>query len=153
MNKNEPTCSIVVPTFNRSVALREAIDSILQQTFGDWERIVIDDGSTDGTQATVYRVVQHSGVRWRYYRQTIQGAGAARVRGIQFARGEYVAFLDSDDLWEPYQLETCINALECNSDVSWVSRRQTLARWPRKSARPPTERSGAMRFQDLIRSA
>lgn len=92
--------SVIIPTYNRSVFLREALDSVFGQTFKDYELIVVDDGSTDET----HEVIAGYGNRVRFYRQENRGPGEARNLGIRNATGEYVAFLDSDDVWFPWTL-------------------------------------------------
>lgn len=95
-----PKVSIIVPTYNRAKYVTEAIDSILAQTFLDFELIVIDDGSTDNTKDVLNRY----GDRIIYIYQTNSGVGTARNVGIRHARGEWLAFLDSDDIWLPEYL-------------------------------------------------
>ena len=103
MSEN-PTVSIIIPTYNRACLLPEAVNSALDQTFQDFELIIVDDGSTDGTEEQVKSFQDH---RIRYFRhQTNIGASAARNTGIRKAKGEYLAFLDSDDLWMPQKLES-----------------------------------------------
>lgn len=97
-----PFFSVVIPTYNRREMLREALGSIWSQTFSDYEVIVVDDGSTDGTQESL--ISQNGPLR--YLPQSHRGPGAARNLGIREAQGEYLAFLDSDDLWFPWTLET-----------------------------------------------
>ncbi len=92
--------SVIIPTYNRSRMLREALESVRHQTVKDVEVIVVDDGSTDDTPHVV-RGFQ--GVI--YLTQTNQGVAAARNRGIRAAHGRYIAFLDSDDMWLPHKLE------------------------------------------------
>jgi glycosyltransferase involved in cell wall biosynthesis len=96
-----PLVSGVVPVFNGERYLAEALDSMLGQTYSPVEVIVADDGSTDGTRA----VVEGYGGRVRYLHQPNQGHGAARNLGLVAAEGEFVAFLDADDLWHPEKLE------------------------------------------------
>jgi glycosyltransferase involved in cell wall biosynthesis len=96
-----PLVSGVVPVFNGERYLAEALDSMLGQTYSPVEVIVADDGSTDGTRA----VVEGYGGRVRYLHQPNQGHGAARNLGLGAAEGEFVAFLDADDLWHPEKLE------------------------------------------------
>jgi len=92
--------SVIIPTFNRAILLREALDSVFAQTFTDYEVIVVDDGSEDETSA----MVANYGDCIRFFRQENRGPGAARNLGIQNATGAYVAFLDSDDVWFPWTL-------------------------------------------------
>ena len=94
--------TVIIPTYNRAHYIGEAIDSILAQDIIDCELeiIVVDDGSKDNTE----EVVRKYGDRVRYIRQKNQGAGVARNRGIDEARGEWIAFLDSDDRWLPFKL-------------------------------------------------
>jgi glycosyltransferase involved in cell wall biosynthesis len=96
-----PLFSVIIPTHNRLPLLREALDSVWAQTFTDFEVIVVDDGSTDGT----WEYLQGLGARVRAFRQENAGPGAARNRGAQQAGGEYIAFFDSDDRWFPWTLE------------------------------------------------
>ena len=93
--------SVVIPTFNYGRWVAEAVDSALQQTLPPLEVIVVDDGSTDETAA----VLAAYGDRIRLIRQTNQGPAMARNAGIAAARGDYVAFLDADDVWKPRKLE------------------------------------------------
>lgn len=95
-----PKVSVVIPTYNYAHFLREAIESVLAQTFRDFEVIVVDDGSTDNTP----EVVAQFGDRVQYIRQANQGPNAARNTGVLAARGEFIALLDADDLWLPDKL-------------------------------------------------
>lgn len=95
--------SVILPTYNGARFLPQAIESVLRQREGDWELIVVDDGSTDGTQAVLKPYRDHPQVR--VISQENQGAAAARNRGMQEARGSYFAFLDADDLWFENHLE------------------------------------------------
>jgi glycosyltransferase involved in cell wall biosynthesis len=92
--------SCVVPVFNGEAYLREALDSILGQTYPHVEPIVVDDGSTDGTEA----IARAYGDRVRYVGQANAGPAAARNAGIEASSGDLVAFLDADDLWHPEKL-------------------------------------------------
>jgi glycosyltransferase involved in cell wall biosynthesis len=104
-----PKVSVVIPTYERKEKAPTAIRSVLGQTFSDLEIVVVDDGSTDGTGEALKEAF---GDRIRYYAQTNQGVSAARNRGIEEARGEWIAFLDSDDYWEKDKLEWQFKALE-----------------------------------------
>ncbi|HYE37376.1 glycosyltransferase family 2 protein [Methylocaldum sp.] len=97
----KPFFSVVIPAFNRAKEIPACLDSVLAQRWQDFEIIVVDDGSRDATA----QVVKSYSNRVRLIRQENQGPGAARNAGIRAANGDYVAFLDSDDLWFPYTLE------------------------------------------------
>ena len=100
--------SVVIPTYNRSNMVCEAIDSALSQSLQPHEIIVIDDGSIDDTAL----VLKKYGNRIRYNRQENKGVSAARNIGLSQATGEYIAFLDSDDLWDPRKLEIQVAVLK-----------------------------------------
>lgn len=97
-----PLFSVIIPTFNRSAFLRLTLESVWRQTFSDYEVIVVDDGSTDDTASWLHEIAS----KIKSILQENAGPGAARNNGAQHARGEYLAFLDSDDLWFPWTLET-----------------------------------------------
>ena len=99
--------SVVIPTYNRAPLLARTLEFVWRQHFRDYEVIVVDDGSSDGTQA----YLQNIGNKVRYIRQANRGPGAARNIGIQHARGDYVALLDSDDLWFPWTLDAFAHAV------------------------------------------
>jgi len=96
-----PTVSVIVPTFNRSKLVVNAIQSVLCQTYQDYEIIVVDDGSTDDTEEALRPYMD----RIRYVYQPNLGASAAQNRGVQLARGKWISILASDDLWLPTKLE------------------------------------------------
>jgi glycosyltransferase involved in cell wall biosynthesis len=96
-----PFFSIIIPTYNRLPFLKESLASVWAQTWTDYEVIVVDDGSTDGT----WEYLLDLGLRVAAFRQENGGAGAARNLGARHAKGRYLAFLDSDDLWYPRTLE------------------------------------------------
>jgi O-antigen biosynthesis protein len=110
MSEADPAISIVLPTFNRASMVGRSIRSALGQTRGDFEILVVDDASTDDTEAAVAAIGDS---RIRYLRHARNaGACAARNTGIGEARGDYIAFLDSDDEWAPEKLELQVEALE-----------------------------------------
>lgn len=119
MSKN---VSVIIPTYNRSQWVSLAVESVLAQTFQDYELIVVDDGSTDGTGETLSAF----GNQLHYVWQENQGESVARNHGITLAQGRYIAFLDSDDLWAPEKLDKQVPVLDENPDVvmvgctSWV---------------------------------
>ena len=108
--------SVIIPTFCRSPLLCEAIDSVLRQDVDGLELLVIDDGSTDDTEACV----RSYGNPVHYIHQENQGLGSARNRGLSLAKGKYVAFLDDDDWWMPGKLKLQYDILEKLPDISGV---------------------------------
>ncbi len=103
-----PAISVIMPNFNGAQLISRSIDSVLLQTFHDLELIVVDDGSNDDSVAVVNGVHDR---RVRLLQQNHEGVCAARNRGIECARGEFIAFLDSDDTWAPTCLERLHEAI------------------------------------------
>lgn len=112
-----PKVSVVIPAYNAMAFLPETVDSVLQQTFTDFEVLIVDDGSTDNTASWVSAVADS---RVHLISQKNQGVSAARNTGIKHAQGEFVAFLDADDLWQPTKLEKQVSRLDNNSEVGLV---------------------------------
>ena len=108
-----PLVSVVIPTYNRAQYIAETIESVLRQTYENIEILVIDDGSTDDTAA----VVRQFGSRVRYVWQKNAERGAARNHGLRLASGEFISFLDSDDLWMPRKVEAGVDFLSSNRNV------------------------------------
>lgn len=113
-----PLVSVVVSTYNRRKLLEETIRSVMVQSMQDFEVVIVDDGSTDDTAEWVTGL---SDSRIRYVRQDNAGIAAARNRGLDEARGQYVAVLDDDDLMLPWRLETQMAAMTTGVDVSFGS--------------------------------
>jgi glycosyltransferase involved in cell wall biosynthesis len=111
-----PKVSVIIPVYNRATVVAEAIASVLGQTFQDFELLAVDDGSTDDT----WQQLQACGPRLRALRQDHRGAAAARNFGIRNATGEYLAFLDSDDLWRPEKLARQVEYLDNHPEVALV---------------------------------
>lgn len=124
-----PLVSVIIPTFNREKMLPGAIESVLRQSFRDFELLVIDDGSTDGTRGYVNSLGDS---RIRYLYQANKGVSSARNLGISKSRGEYLALLDSDDEWMPSKLEKQLQALEDNPEYRAV---HTNEMWYRNGKR------------------
>jgi len=116
--------SVVIPTYNRAALLAEAIDSALAQTRPPDEIVVVDDGSTDATTAVLARFAP----KVRAVRQDNAGEAAARNRGVAEARGPWIAFLDSDDRWEPAALERLEAAARAHPDAGLVAMRARAIR-------------------------
>jgi len=109
--------SVIIATYNRAHVVSEAIDSVLAQTYRDFEIIVVDDASTDNTAEVLARY----GDQIRYIRrQTNGGCAATRNDGIRASTGEFIAFLDSDDLYEPNRLESAISFLDKRGEYGAV---------------------------------
>jgi glycosyltransferase involved in cell wall biosynthesis len=117
-----PTISVVIPTYNTASLVVEAIDSALAQTLPPLEVVVVDDGSTDDTEA---RLAAYGG-RITYVRQPNAGVSSARNRGLGMARGELIAFLDSDDTWHPCKLEIQASRLTADSGLALLGTRTFL---------------------------
>ncbi|HEX9029118.1 MAG TPA: glycosyltransferase, partial [Anaerolineales bacterium] len=113
----DPKVTVLLPTYNRADLLATAIQSVLAQTYPDFELIVIDDGSTDRTAELVHSFREP---RLRYVYQENRGISAALNRGVHLARGEYIARVDSDDRWLPDLLEREIAVLDCQPEVGLV---------------------------------
>jgi glycosyltransferase involved in cell wall biosynthesis len=109
-----PTVSVVIPAYNQAQYLTEAIQSVLAQTYRDFEIIVVDDGSTDDTPI----VAKQFSDAVRYVRQDNQGLAGARNTGIHQAQGKYIGLLDSDDQWLPAFLETMMALIEQHPDAT-----------------------------------
>lgn len=113
MTSHQDLVSIVIPTYNYGRFVTEAVDSALAQDYKPVEIIVIDDGSTDDTPE---RLAPYEG-RIRYIRQENKGLSAARNTGIRHATGQWIALLDSDDVWHPHKLKIQLQALRERKDV------------------------------------
>jgi glycosyltransferase involved in cell wall biosynthesis len=112
--------SVIIPAFNAVTNIRQTLDSVRAQTYQNFEAIVIDDGSSDGTSAVVEEFVKRDS-RFRLVRQENRGVGDARNAGIRKARGKYIAPLDADDLWFPEKLEKQVARMkQCGSETGLV---------------------------------
>jgi len=118
-----PELSVVIPTYNRAAMVVEAVESVLAQEGVDVQLIVVDDGSTDDTQARLDRFSSAA----HYYRQPRSGVSASRNRGVALSRAPLIAFLDSDDLWLPGKLQVQktfmdehLKAMICQTEEIWV---------------------------------
>lgn len=115
----QPKVTVVVPAYNAAEHLRESLDSVLAQTFTDWELLVADDCSTDSTPG-IARAYAAADPRVRVFTQPVNSGGRPAVpknRALAEARGELVAFLDADDMWEPAKLQRQVALMESRSDL------------------------------------
>jgi glycosyltransferase involved in cell wall biosynthesis len=110
-----PLISVIIPAYNAQKTIRETIESVLNQTFKDFELIVIDDGSQD---STVEIVSAFSDPRLRLFSYPNAGVSATRNRGLAQANSEFISFLDADDLWTPDKLEAQLKALQANPQAA-----------------------------------
>ena len=123
-----PTISVIIPTYNRAVYVTKAIDSILAQTYTDYEIIVVDDGSTDNTKEALKSYED----KINYIYQENKGVSSARNTGMRAASGQWIAFLDSDDIWLPDKLSSQIQSIKnadakvCFTKVTHVRESQSI---------------------------
>ena len=110
--------SIIVPVYNSELFLSECLDSIKKQTYKDFEAIIYNDGSTDNSKEICEKIVQEDN-RFKYYEQKNQGPGTTRNNALKKASGDYICFVDSDDIVYEYYLERLYDAIvETDADIS-----------------------------------
>src|SRR5262249_55929584 len=118
-----PEVSVVVIFLNEGRFLPEAVDSVFAQTYGSWELLLVDDGSTDASSSIACRIAELHPGRVRYLEHdghANRGTSSSRNLGIRHARGKFVAFLDADDVWFPRKLERQLAVIDSRSDVGMV---------------------------------
>ncbi len=122
--------SVIIPTFNRGPLLLRAIHSVLNQSYKNFELIVVDDGSTDDTEALLNPFINNQTLK--YFKQENSGVAAARNLGAKNSSGAWIAFLDSDDEWLPHKLQQQLLFLKANSHLQIVYSEEI---WMRKGVR------------------
>ncbi len=115
-----PRVSVIVPAYNAAPFLRDALESVLRQTYADWEVVVVDDGSTDRTKDVVEACIPAFDGRLRYVYQENRGCAAARNTAIAVSSGELIALLDADDIWLEKRLESGVRVLDEHPEVGLV---------------------------------
>jgi GT2 family glycosyltransferase len=147
----QPTVSVVMPAFNAAAYIDRAITSVLAQTIGNLELLVVDDGSSDDTAAIVARRAA-ADPRIHLFRQTNAGPGPARNRAFRAGRGRFFAFLDSDDAWAPTFLERQLAVLEARPDIDVVFGNAWCRGGPRSGqpARQTTPDERALHLADIL---
>jgi len=125
-----PLVSVVIPTYNRSLYLKQAIESVQGQTYDNWELVIIDDGSTDDTFDIVKKYSERD-KRIKYFRQENAGVAAARNAGISQSHGVWIAFLDDDDCWFSHKLDMQMKFLAKNPRVRACMLRRTSCKTKR----------------------
>ena len=113
---DKPSISIIMPLYNKKAYVQRAIKSLQMQTYTDWELIVVDDGSTDGSQY----LIPNNDERIKIYNQENKGPAAARNKGIKLSKGELVSFLDADDYYFPDKIEREVNLLLSEKKADWL---------------------------------
>ena len=116
MQNNAPKISVIMPVYNGEKFLKEAIESILNQTFQNFELIIINDGSKDSS-LDIIKKYENSDNRIKVINQENAGVSVSRNNGIKNSIGEYVAFIDCDDLWLPKKLETQLESFNKDEDL------------------------------------
>ena len=115
-----PRVSVIIPTYNCKEYICEAVDSLLNQSFKDFELIIVNDGSTDGTEEVIEYYINRFPEKIEYIKQKNKGAAAARNAGIRASSGEFIAFLDADDLWLPNKLTAQISVFDTHPSIGLV---------------------------------
>ncbi|MGH8064307.1 MAG: glycosyltransferase family 2 protein [Candidatus Entotheonellia bacterium] len=119
--RSRPLVSVVIPFWNAAKFLREAIDSVIAQSYRYWELLLVDDGSTDGSPAIACEYAEQWPKKVRYLHHSghqNRGGSVSRNLGFRYAKGEYVAMLDADDIWLPYKLEQQVQILRAHPETS-----------------------------------
>jgi glycosyltransferase involved in cell wall biosynthesis len=132
-----PLVSVITPFFNAEAFLQQAIDSVSRQTYACWELLLVDDGSQDRSSAIALAAQAKDRARIRYLRHADganRGAGPARELALTHARGEFVAFLDADDIWFPNKLASQVEALSWRPDVDLICGRTLFWHTPTREA-------------------
>lgn len=143
-----PVFSIIVPTLDRLEFLKRTVQSIRQQSFSEYEIIVVDDGSRDGTSDWLAE-----NVSWlRGIRQSNKGPGAARNAAARVARGQYLAFLDSDDLWFPWTLDVYREAIEGSGRPAFLAGKPHVFSDETALGLVRPESPNTLKFQDYLAS-
>jgi Glycosyl transferase family 2 len=143
-----PFCSVVIPTYNRADLLRATLDSVLRQEGADFEVIVVDDGSPEDLS----QVVDAYRTKVTFLRQENAGPSAARNRGVAAARGEYVAFLDSDDVWLPWTLSVYRRAIAERGRPGFVAGRPRVFAKPAELEEVGNASLQTLHFADYLRA-
>jgi len=115
-----PKVSVIIPVYNAETFLSETIESVITQTYADWEIVAVDDGSTDRSGEILRKYEQRLPQKFHVIVQQNSGTSAARNTAIKASKGEYIAFLDHDDLWLPEKLEKQVELLDSNKKRGMV---------------------------------
>lgn len=148
---NNPLVSIIIPTYNSAKFLPETIESVLSQSYRNWEMLIVDDGSTDNT-LSIARNFSFQDKRMRIFPLGFNYGGPAVPRnyGMKRAQGDYIAFLDSDDLWLPEKLQKQICFLESNRDIFWLYSKFIIKSDDNQGIVASTKSKSGYIFNDLL---
>ena len=144
-----PKVSVIIPTYNREKFIERSIRSVLDQTYQDFEIIIVDDGSTDNTR----KVLGPYTGKLKYIYQENEGSSAARNRGIKESIGGYIAFLDSDDIWMPEKLALQVDILDKNKNIGIVYSKMFMFNEKGERIGTKPERATGRNFTELIEIA
>lgn len=148
---DNPLVSIIVPSYNVACFLEDTINSVLNQTYHNWEMLIVDDGSTDKTLSIAESYAAKDG-RIKVFSLGYNSGRPAIPRnyGIRHAQGSYIAFLDSDDLWLPQKLQKQVNFLENNLDAFWLYSKFIIEKDGKQLSINPTKPRSGYIFEDLL---
>lgn len=141
-----PKVSVIIPTYNRAKLIRRAVDSVLSQSYKDYEIIIVDDGSTDNTK----EILANYDGSIRYIYKNNEGISATRNRGIKEAKGEFIAFLDSDDEWLPDKLALQADLLEKNKKLGLVCSKMIILNGNSEKIGMKPEQKTGEDFRELL---
>ena len=116
---NNPLVSVIIPCYNAEKYVGQAIESVLNQIYKNFEIIIISDGSTDSSENVVKNYLALD-ERIKLFTQTNKGVALTRNRGVEISKGAIIAFLDADDAWEPENLDVKVKALTSDPKLFWV---------------------------------
>lgn len=117
---SNPLVSIVIPVYNKELWISESLRSVLNQSYQNWECIIINDGSTDESLNKINSFIENHPAKWRVITIENSGQTFARNYGVKHSEGEYISFLDADDLWHPNKLEEQIEMFRSTPDLEFV---------------------------------
>jgi glycosyltransferase involved in cell wall biosynthesis len=148
----KPHVSVIIPTYNRSSLLFEAVKSVLSQTYDNFELIIVDDGSTDSSKSSIAPLLKNTPRSTTYLESKNRGVSTARNLGAQHAQGEWLAFLDSDDRWTPEKLQLQMEYLKSNPECRVVHGEEIWIRNGRRvNQKIKHAKSGGRIFTDCLK--
>ncbi|WP_263810419.1 glycosyltransferase family 2 protein [Salinibacter pepae] len=148
MSNEQPFFSVMIPVYNRAEMISDTLESVFDQEYDDYEVIVVDDGSTDGT----VEVVKSYGDRVTLLQQENRGPGAARNTGLEEVKGTYIAFLDSDDRWFPWTLAVYDQVIHAHDHPAFLAGKPFLFSEPDELGSVSRESVGTESFSDYFAS-